>query len=427
MSSSRFVVALAGALVCLTSVAHAEIRVRGITPLRWGISSESLGLPATSTLEDFEDTTLAPGLQVSWQSSGGNTAPISTLPATYNCTAGDANGTAFIGGNWDGTRALISGRNNQSYNYGTGFANWGHVTLHFNPPVRAVGFSLHQADTDLRFVVNGTLAGSIGSTGLTANGAKVGYVLIQATGSDTISTLQINNNQTGDGCTIDHLQFTTESLPDVTVTGFNTRTVLSDAALGITDATIENFEDATLVQGMQYAVESQAGNYGPATTLPNLFTAGPDPFGTAFTQGAWDGTKCLLDTRSNQTFNYASIANWGDVAFTFDTPVYLVGFSLADMEGPTRLIVNGHDLGAVHTLSGLPLVGSQRNGYLKIGTPGPATIKSVRLANNRLSNGYDGWAIDHLAFITCAADFNNDGFLTFEDFDAYVAVFETGC
>jgi hypothetical protein len=29
--------------------------------------------------------------------------------------------------------------------------------------------------------------------------------------------------------------------------------------------------------------------------------------------------------------------------------------------------------------------------------------------------------------VDCAADFNKDGFITFEDFDAFVAAFEAGC
>ena len=50
-------------------------------------------------IEDFEDTTLIPGLSVEWASP--NLGPVSTLPATYN-----PNIQGFTGNAWDGNLTL---------------------------------------------------------------------------------------------------------------------------------------------------------------------------------------------------------------------------------------------------------------------------------------------------------------------------------
>lgn len=421
-----------GVVACLCVVAGVAaeaagaFRLIGVTPTRWGINSETLGIPMTSTIESFEDVNLAPGLQVSWQSGGGETAPTSTLPALYNCSVGDAAGSAFVNGQWDGAHALISGRGNKSYGYSTGYTNWGKVTLHFDPPVHAVGFSLQQADIDVRLIINGVDRGTVSSTGLSINGGRAGYVLVQATGADTISTLQLSNQNTGDGWVIDRLAYTTEAIPEVLAAGFVTTGTLTDEQMGVSGAVIESFEDVNLEPGLQVLMESPLGTWGPAPTLPALFVAATgDPFGTAFSQGAWDGTRCLLSTRDNASHPYFAVDNWGDLALLLDVPAYVVGFSVTNMESPSRLIINGHDVGRFDTLTGLPLLGG-RNGYARIGTTGPATIKSLRWANTRSPAGNDGIAIDHVAIINCAVDYNNDGFITFEDFDAYVLAFEAG-
>lgn len=422
----------AGVFACLCVAAGAASQAAGafglvgVSPARWGINTETLGIPMASTVESFEDVNLAAGLQISWQSGGGDTAPTATLARLYDCSAPDAAGNAFVNGQWDGTHALISGRGNASYGYSTGYANWGKVTLHFDPPVHAVGFSLQQADVDVRLIINGVDRGTVGGTGLTINGGRIGYVLAQATGDDTISTLQLSNQNTGDGWVIDRLAYTTEKIPEVLAAGFATSGTLSDDQMGLSGATIEGFEDVNLEPGLQVMMESPLGAYGSAATLPALFAASNgDPFGTAFTQGAWDGTHCLLNTRDNASHPYGQIGNWGDVALVLDAPAYVVGFSVTNLESPARLIINGHDVGRFDILTGLPLAAG-RNGYARIGTTGPATIKSLRLANNRAAGGNDGIAIDHVAIINCAVDYNNDGFLTFEDFDAYVLAFEAG-
>jgi len=414
------------AMAFASADALAAYRFVGITNTRWGINSETLGIPMSSHIESFEDVNLEPGLQISWQSGGGDTAPTSVLPRLYDCSVGDAAGSAFVNGQWDGTHALVSGRGNASYGYGTGYTNWGKVTLHFNPPVHAVGFSLQQADIDVRLIINGVDRGSVGGTGLPTNGGRSGYVLVQATGTDTISTLQLSNQNTGDGWVIDRLAYTTEPIPEVLASGFATGGKLTDDQLGLSGAVIEDFEDVNLVPGLKVLMESPLGTWGPAPTLPAVFVAATgDPFGTAFVQGAWDGTHCLLSTRDNASHGYFDLGNWGDIALVLDTPAYVVGFSVTNLESPSRLIVNGHDVGSFESLTGLPFAAG-RNGFARIGTTGPATIKSLRWANTRRASGNDGIAIDHVAIINCAVDYNNDGFITFEDFDAYVVAFEAG-
>ena len=234
-------------LVALTAIsiastaALADFRVVGVQPIRWGQSDGAVGFVG-GTVENFEDATLAPGLQVEWLSPAGNVGPTAILPTLFTNATSDAFGTAFANGAWDGANSLITGRGNQSYNYSNP-ANWGDMVLHFDPPVKMVGFSMQQADAEVALVINGASIGGFYSlTGLGSPGARSGYILIEARNGSSISTLKLDNGG-GDGFCIDHLLYSTTGAPTVAVAGFSPNVwPRPDSQLGFASGTVtENF------------------------------------------------------------------------------------------------------------------------------------------------------------------------------------------
>lgn len=174
---------------------------------------------------------------------------------------------------------------------------------------------------------------------------------------------------------------------------------VSDVTLGVTGHTIEDFEDLILAPGLLVGWNTSAGNVAPAGTLP--FTFNPitdDSFGTAFLQGgggAWDGTRGLLNTRTNQSYTYTAVDNWGDIRLEFTTPVTSVGFSLQQNDYDVGLVINGVNMGNLQTLTGITPDGN-RYGYIRIDVVS-GTISSLNLINGKFAFN-DGIMIDHLAF-----------------------------
>ncbi|HEY9172666.1 MAG TPA: LamG domain-containing protein, partial [Verrucomicrobiae bacterium] len=181
---------------------------------------------------------------------------------------------------------------------------------------------------------------------------------------------------------------------------------VGDAALGLAGYTIEDFEDAALVPNLLVGCESPAGNLTPTSTLPNVFNPTNDAYGTAFRAGVWDGSRCLVNTRDNQSHSYAESQHWGTMILEFPTPVRSVGFSVQQLDQDVRLFINGTELGGLAALSGLPVNG-QRQGYVRIDATGTNTIAAIRLTS---AGSYDGWVIDHLAFSTNPPPFQLTGF-----------------
>jgi hypothetical protein len=188
----------------------------------------------------------------------------------------------------------------------------------------------------------------------------------------------------------------------------------SDATLGISGYTIENFEDATLASGLQIArLNGAAGNFGPTSTLPATSVFDPttdtdlgDTSLQAFLRGRWDGSHVLVNHPGPPfTFWYGDAGNWKDLQFSFAPGTTSVGFSLQQMElRNNRLIVNGVTIASdLLGLLGTPESETQgnftfnsRNGYIRIDATGNDTIQTITLDND----SGDGYAIDHLAFLT---------------------------
>ncbi len=195
---------------------NAAIVVTGFSPLQWQTSDASLGL-AGATIEDFEDVNLATGLQIQANSPGfGGYGPTNILPNTFDprnvANGGNDNvGNAFEIGLWDGSHVLINRPDNRltgTTDYGS--LRWGDVTFFLPAGIKIFGVAIEQNSLSAPIIVNGV---SVGSTGdfLTLTGGRNGYLRIEATGTDAISTVLFDNQAfdafSTDGISFDHVAF----------------------------------------------------------------------------------------------------------------------------------------------------------------------------------------------------------------------------
>lgn len=205
---------LAGLLAGLSLTAHAGFTITTFSSGQWGASDAVLGVDGY-TIEDFEDTTLISGLQVGWSGGSSTLAPSATLPTTFDprptaLGGDDAFGNAFYSypcgspacsSLWDGSHVLVSGFGNQTHGYGDD-PKWKDMTLVFTTPARSVGFSLQQNEYSVFFDLNAGTA--ILNVAGASGGGRFGYIRIDATGSDLIHSIKLDN-VAGDGWAIDHL------------------------------------------------------------------------------------------------------------------------------------------------------------------------------------------------------------------------------
>jgi hypothetical protein len=202
---------LAAATLALTVglAAQAGFTVTGFNSGQWGASDATLGVSGY-VIEDFEDTTLASGLLIGWDTPAGSVTPAGTIPFTFNPPTQDPHGDAFDLGVWDGSNTLVNTRTNQTYTY-TAASNWGDTLISFTSPATSVGFSLQQNENDVEVYINGSSIGFLQSlTGIAPNGGRYGYIRIDGLSGATISTLRLANYRStyNDGWVIDHLAFT---------------------------------------------------------------------------------------------------------------------------------------------------------------------------------------------------------------------------
>lgn len=193
----------------------------------------------------------------------------------------------------------------------------------------------------------------------------------------------------------------------------------SDATLGISGYTIENFEDATLVSGLTVSrLNGASGNFNQLSVLPanSVFdplsdndtnVANPSQSIQAFRRGVWDGSHVLINHPGPASYHwYGDSGNWKDLQFDFAGGATSVGFSLQQIDhANNRLLVNGtvvvadllSALGAeseFQAASEGPFTFNSRNGYIRIDASGGDVIRTITLDN---FSG-DGFAVDHLAF-----------------------------
>lgn len=193
-----------------TTVPAPVVTVAGLDATVWPRPDNTLGL-SIEEVEEFEDVNLTPGLQVGWDTPavGGQVAPSGVLPNTFAPVSQDVFGDAFDSGPWTGTRAVINTRTNQTFAY-TGTQEWGDIVFRFDPPRQAVGFSIQQAESPVRLLVNGRDVGSLlERAGLAQGSGRHGYVRVEAAcDGEPMWEIRLNNGRQaigGDGFTIDHM------------------------------------------------------------------------------------------------------------------------------------------------------------------------------------------------------------------------------
>jgi hypothetical protein len=192
------------------TTSHAAVSVTGFSAGLWGSADSNFGI-AGFTIEDFEDTTLAPGLLVGWNTTAANITPAATLPQTLNPLTQDPFGDVFEIGVWDGSQAIVNTWNNSVFNYTGASDNWGSVRFEFTTGVSSVGFSLEQLDQQATLFVNDVSLGPITTVaGFTINSVRQGYLRIDGNGTTITSVKMANSN--GDGFMIDHLAF--QAIPE---------------------------------------------------------------------------------------------------------------------------------------------------------------------------------------------------------------------
>jgi hypothetical protein len=184
-----------------------KFRVTGRGGEQWGINDAVLGVAGLGS-EEFEDPTLAAGVQVEISGVPNGLPKTSTLPATFSPTADDPNPAAtFTPGVWAGERVLLNRATPPPVGYVD--SNWGDVTFHFAPGVASVGFSAMNVDLPAGLAVNGVSVRGLSDV-LGINTGRNGYVRIDAAEGQLIQSVTIANsgNPTGgDGIAFDHLAF----------------------------------------------------------------------------------------------------------------------------------------------------------------------------------------------------------------------------
>lgn len=190
-------------LFLLANAAAAQFSYTGFGAASWSASDADLGI-AGAAIEDFEDTSLLPGLKIGVSSGNGNRAPSNTLPNLFNDSM-DGFGSAFANGTWDGQFGLISTRDNASHQYNDP-GNWGIVTFQIDGGATLFGFSLQNMEHNSAVLINGQLVGTVnGLFGVPSSSFRNGYCIIRATGNQLINEVIVSNSSSGDGYMFDHV------------------------------------------------------------------------------------------------------------------------------------------------------------------------------------------------------------------------------
>lgn len=255
------------ALLLLSHVAALEgATITGFSPAVWPRTDSSLGLDRF-VIEDFEDTTLAPGLKVMVLSPLlGGYGPVATLPFTYDPSQ-DCCGAFNASLMWDGTNGLV----NRPFLPIASYANdggWSDVYFLFEAGVSSVGFSYGQAEANISISLDfgaGFTNFANSSSALPAGGGRNGYLRIDAGPGETIYGVKLDN-QAGnhDGILFDHVAFRppvplviTNFGVDANVFGFNVtgpdnQSVVIEASTSLSSANWIPLSTNTLVGGTTF-------------------------------------------------------------------------------------------------------------------------------------------------------------------------------
>lgn len=206
-------------LCAVAPCSFAAVTVASIAP-----GSEGAAI-AGFTIENFEDTTLEPGLSIvlsQWRDANNNIT--ATGPVTYSgtlATTWSPSAIGFLSNAWDGTKTVVNG---------TGFV-WAppfaaKVEFKFDSPRLAVGIGLsnfqHDLDSGLTYhtlTVNGVSMGRLESLPGWASGLiKNRYILITGDPNTPIQSILISADTHYDGMIFDKLAIGDGTTPTLTPT-----------------------------------------------------------------------------------------------------------------------------------------------------------------------------------------------------------------
>lgn len=196
-----------GILVCLgaTAGAQAEIVVEAVGPGSWGAADADIGL-AGGIVENFEDTQLAPGLQVEIAASDGSLTGTgwTVLPNVFNPVTGDPYGDSFAAGVWDGSHVLLNTANNQSQSYGS--TDWRPIGLYVPGGAQWIAFAGQQITVNHTLIVNGVARDRLGNYGLSIGSGPNGLLIVRST-DPAEPIISISFGGRGDAFVIDHVVY----------------------------------------------------------------------------------------------------------------------------------------------------------------------------------------------------------------------------
>jgi hypothetical protein len=402
-------------LLSLLTTASA-VHVTAVPPSQWGAADADLGVFG-SEVEDFEDATLLPGLEITVDLDG--VAPVdetwTTLPALFDPVVDDGGGAAFVSGVWDGQRVVTNTLGNQvgAGDYSRSSA-WHVLTFELAGGADLVALSLQQMHPNTAVVVDGVNLGGIGALGLTGGSDRGGYLILRREpGEDPITSVALDNvvgGVPGDGFAVDHLRIVRSAAAPYIFRSFAPASWgADDATLGLSGHLVEDFEDTRLSPGITMSIDEDArGAFdGSYQALATVFDPLTDPFGNAFVDGNWDGDHVFLNTLNQVSGTYSDASHWRTASVQFDSGVVQVGFSLQQAGTDIGLRINGVDRGPLSLIAPNLQIGGGRNGYLVIeAPPGADPITSLTWDQVGHGNDGDGFAIDHLAYSPelCAGD-----------------------
>lgn len=211
---------LAGTALFWASFESHAVTITGFNNSVWPRTDASLGV-AGFVVEDFEDTALAPGLQVKVQSpSLGGYGPVSTLPFTFSPSQDLPGGVFNSTLMWDGARGLVNRPFVPITTYGND-GGWSDVSFLFAGGVSSIGFSYGQADANIIIGLDlgaGFTTFLNSSSSLPGSSGRNGYLRIDAGPGEIIYGVKLDN-QAGnhDGILYDHLAYkpVSTSVPDI--------------------------------------------------------------------------------------------------------------------------------------------------------------------------------------------------------------------
>ncbi|MCC7387885.1 MAG: LamG domain-containing protein [Phycisphaerales bacterium] len=431
----------------LTAAALADVTITTFNPTDVFVDTSDEGVAQLNAavgvvgcaFEDFEDTSLAPGILVAYE----NGAPSSMVDP------GDLR-TGYPDSVWDGMTSFYPL-----------IRNTGNVlmplTITIQTPAPSVGIGLGDVETDIEVIVNGQNFGLIRDmpgydTGAPGNAREI-YIRADGTNGELISTIvlnPVNTSPNADAVYIDHLAFGTPTEASE-MSHYWPLDAMVDDLVGGALGTFVGTEDWRLGK-YGYGSAFSGSSYIETDWMPAI------PAGESFSYSAWIRHDLAPDAvyyplgleRSNHQEISLVLNGYDDMLYVFfrDDNWVSLGAGI-----PWTMTNDGewhHVAGVLDADAGkLTMYFDGVNVGSETGTLGNINVSSPRTmgigANNNSSSGYKGkfpGELDDLRFYdraltpedvrmlcphACRADFNADGEVNTLDFIAFLNTWVPGC